>query len=65
MKQNIAPFKGNAHTYAGSFLQTMVFGKNFIKIGQTVWKIHALKYFIITGNGAAILIWQSRVQFPK
>ena len=38
-------------------------GKNFMKIGPTVWKIQAFKYFKITVMGATILIWQSRDQF--
>ena len=47
------------------FLQTLMFGKNFMKIGPTVWKIQASKSFKITVIGAAILIWQSRDQFLK
>ena len=47
------------------FVQTMVLGKNFMKIEPTVWKIQALKYFNITVMGAAILIWQSHDQFLK
>ena len=45
----------------------MVLGKKFMKIGPTVWKIQALKCFIITVTvmGAAILIWQSLDQFLK
>ena len=41
----------------------MMLGKNFMKIGPTVWKIQALKCFKITVMGAAILIWQSHDQF--
>ena len=40
-------------------------GKNFMKIGPTVWKIQALNYFKTTVKSAAILIWQSRDQFLK
>ena len=47
-------------TLAESFLQTMMLGKNFMKIGPIFEKIQALKYFKITVMGAAILIWQSR-----
>ena len=52
-------------TEAESILQTMMLGKNFMKIGPTVWKIQALKCFKITVTGAAILIWQSCDQFLK
>ena len=49
----ISNFKGNCTqninvTLAESFLQTMMLGKNFMKIGPTVGKIQALKCFKIT-----------------
>ena len=36
-----------------------------MKNGPTVWKIQALKCFIITVMPAAILIWQSHDRFLK
>ena len=43
----------------------MMLGKNFMKIGPTVWKIQALKCFKITVMGTATLIWQSHDCFLK
>ena len=43
----------------------MMLGKDFMKIGPSVWKVQALECFKITVMGAAILIWQSHDRFLK